>query len=238
MGELLKWDQIGEHYYETGIDKVVAYPAVNPVSGGQPYSPGEAWNGVTGVTQSPSGAEPTKLYANNAQYLNLMSVETLGLTVTAYTAPDSFDAYDGKAEIAPGVKIAQQSRKPFGLSYRTKIGNDTDGQDHGETIHLVYGCLASPSEKAFKTINESPEAPELSWSITTTPVEVPGFQKTSLLEVSSLDCDPEKFAALKAILWGTAAVEADSEHGVEAAEAIQARLPLPDEVARLVGTQG
>jgi len=238
MAELLKWDEIGEHFYETGIERVVAYPAVNPTSGGDPYSPGEAWNGVTGVTQSPSGAEPTKLYANNAQYLNLMSVETLGLTLTAYTAPDSFDAYDGKAEIAPGVKIGQQSRKTFGLSYLTKIGNDTDGQDHGETLHLVYGCMASPSEKAFKTINESPEAPELSWSITTTPVAVEGHQKTSYLEVSSLTCDSAKFAALKAILYGTAAVEADPERGIEAADAIPARLPLPDEVARLVGTQG
>ena len=231
MSQLLQWDKIGERLYETGVKQVVIYPQVNPTAGGAPYSPGEAWNGVTGVTQSPSGAEPTKLYANNSQYLNLMSTETLGLTLTAYTYPDTFEACDGKAEIAPGVKIGQQTRKSFGLSYITQIGNDTEGTDHGETIHLVYGCLASPSEKAHKTINESPEAPEMSWSISTTPVAVAGgFKPTASLDIKSTDTTAEKFAALKAILYGTAAEGGN--------EAVSARLPLPDEVATLVGIEG
>lgn len=232
MQHLLEWDRAGEHFYETGVSKAVIYPQVNPVVGGAPYSPGEAWNGLTGVTQSPSGAEPTALYANNAKYLNLISTETLGLTLTAYTYPDTFAACDGAAEIAPGVKIGQQTRKTFGLSYVTQFGNDTDGQDHGEIIHLVYGCVASPSEKAAKTINDSPEANEFSWSINTTPVAVDGFKPTALLEIKSTDVDETKFAALKTILWGTAA---DATN--EVAE-VPARLPLPAEVARLFGTEG
>ena len=238
MGQLLHWDQAGEHFYETGVERGVIYPQVNPNVGGLPYAPGEAWNGLTGVTDSPSGAEPTELYANNAKYLNLISAEKVALTITAYTYPDTFEACDGKAEIAPGVKIGQQSRKTFGLCYSTKLGNDTDGNDHGEILHLVYGCVASPSEKAFKTINDSPEAIEFSWSVNTTPVEVEGFSKTATLEIKSTECDSTKFARLKEILYGKEAVEADAEHNIEAADAVPARLPLPDEVAEIVGTQG
>lgn len=215
MAKLL-WDQIGERTYETGVDRGVVYPQV-----GGAYPAGAAWNGLTAVNLSPSGAEPSPLYANNYKYLNLMSVEELSGTIEAYTFPDEFAECDGAKELAPGVKIRQQSRKPFGLSFRTLIGNDTEGTKHGYKITLVYGCLSSPSEQSNATVNDSPEAKTMSWSFTTTPVEVEGFEPTASIEISSLDVEPAKLKALEDVLYGTADEEA--------------YLPLPAEVAELIG---
>ena len=171
----VKWDQVGERFYETGVDRGVIYPQAE----GGSYPKGEGWNGLTAVTESPSGAEPTALWANNHKYLTLMSTEEFGATIEAYTYPDSFAACDGSAEIAKGVQIGQQPRKPFGFTYRTNIGNDTSGTSYGYKLHLVYSALASPSEKSRNTINEDPEAATMSWEISTTPVEVEGFEPTS-----------------------------------------------------------
>ena len=213
----LVWDQVGERLYETGVDKAVVYPQV-----GGAYPAGAAWNGLTAVNLSPSGAEPTPLYANNAKYLNLMSVEEVGGTIEAYTFPDEFAECDGAKELVPGVKIRQQTRKPFGLCYRTLIGNDTEGTKHGYKITLVYGCLSSPSEQSNATVNDSPEAKTMSWSFTTTPVEVPGFEPTASLEIDSTVTDPTKLKALEDVLYGT--------------DDAEAYLPLPEEVAELIGT--
>lgn len=212
----LVWDQTSERLYETGVDRGVVYPQV-----GAAYPQGAAWNGLTGVTLSPSGAEPTPLYANNHKYLNLMSVEELGGTIEAYTYPDEFAACNGLATLAPGVRIGQQKRKTFGLCFRTMIGNDVDGTAYGYKLHLVYGALASPSEESNATINDSPEAKTMSWEFSTTPVEANGFEPTSHLEIDSTAVEAEKLAALEAILYGS-----DEE---------EARLPLPDEVAQIIG---
>jgi hypothetical protein len=215
----LVWDQISERLYETGVDRGVVYPQV-----GAAYPKGAAWNGLTGVTLSPSGAEPTPLYANNHKYLNLMSVEELGGTIEAYTYPDEFAACNGLATLAPGVRIGQQKRKTFGMCFRTMVGNDVDGTAYGYKLHLVYGALASPSEESNTTINDSPEAKTMSWEFSTTPVEANGFEPTSHVEIDSTAVDPEKLAALEAVLYGS--------------ESEEARLPLPDEVATIVGTAG
>lgn len=212
----LVWDQTSERLYETGVDRGVVYPQV-----GAAYPAGAAWNGLTGVTLSPSGAEPTPLYANNHKYLNLMSVEELGGTIEAYTYPDEFAACNGLATMAPGVRIGQQKRKTFGLCFRTMLGNDVDGTSYGYKLHLVYGALASPSEESNATINDSPEAKTMSWEFSTTPVEANGFEPTSHVEIDSTAVDEEKLAALEAILYGS--------------ESEEARLPLPDEVAQIVG---
>ena len=188
------------------------------------YDKGVAWNGLTAVTESPSGAEATALYADNIKYLNLISAEDFAATIEAYMSPEEFDECDGTAEIAPGVTIGQQKRKMFGLSFRSIIGNDTDGNDHGYKIHIIYGATASPSERAYATVNDSPEAMTLSWELTTTPVAVTGHKPTAHLEINSTKVDPEKLAALEAILYGS-----DSE---------EARLPLPDEIVELIGTAG
>jgi hypothetical protein len=164
----LVWDTVGERFYETGVDRGVLYL---PTAGA--YDTGVAWNGLTTVTESPSGAEATPQYADNIKYLNLVSAEEFGGTIEAFTYPDEFAQCDGSAEPVPGLRVGQQSRKTFGLSYRTKVGNDTDGSDHGYKLHLVYGCLAAPSEKAYATVNDSPEAIALSWEFTTTAVDVP-----------------------------------------------------------------
>ena len=214
----LKWDQTGERTYETGVSKGVLYPQAEGA-----YPKGVAWNGLTGVTESPSGAEPTALYANNKKYLNLMSAEEFGATIEAYTYPDEFAACNGEAELVKGVKIGQQKRMPFGMSYQTKIGNDQD-PDAGYLIHMIYGANAAPSEKAYATVNDSPEAITFSWELTTTPVEVEGFEPTAILTVNSTEVDSEKLAALEAILYGS--------------ESEEARLPLPDEVKELVGIAG
>ena len=210
------WDNAGERTYETGVDHGVLYP----IQEGGLYTKGVAWNGLTAVTESPSGAEATPLYADDIKYLNLMSNEEFGCTIEAYTYPEEFAACDGSASLAKGVSIGQQPRKTFGLCYRTTLGNDTDGNDYGYKLHMVYGCLAAPSEKAFSTINDSPEAITFSWEVSTTPVNVAGHKPTAHLEIDSTKADPVKLAALEKILYG----DTDTE----------ARLPLPDEIATLM----
>jgi len=210
----LVWDKIGERFYETGTKMGVLYPMENNA-----YPKGEAWNGLTAVTESPSGAEPSAYYADDIKYLNLMSAEEFGGTIEAYTYPDGFKACNGEAELAPGVSIGQQSRKVFGMCYRTILGNDTEGNDFAYKLHLVYGAQVSPSEKGYTSVNESPEPITMSWEFTTTPVSVEGHKATSILTIDSRNVDAEKLAALEAILYGS--------------ESEEARLPLPDEVAEL-----
>lgn len=213
----LEWDKIGERLYETGVDRGVFY-SIN--SEGK-YVNGEAWNGLTNVNETPSGAESNKQYADNIAYLNLLSAEEFAATIEAFTYPDGFAAADGSAELATGVTIGQQTRKPFGLCYRTLIGNDVDGQDHGYKLHLVYGLLASPSERSYGTVNDSPEAATMSWEANSTPVNVTGFKPTSVVTVDSTKTAAAKLAALEAILYGS--------------ETDDARMPLPDEVKTIVG---
>ena len=210
------WDKTGERYYETGVNQGVLYPQGE----GGTYSKGVAWNGLTSVTESPSGAEPTPHYADNIKYLNLMSAEEFGATIEAYTYPDKFAQCDGSAEIATGVMIGQQNRKVFGLSYKTVLGNDSDGNDYGYKLHLIYGALAAPSEKGYSTINDSPEAITFSWEITTTPVNVTGYKPTACITIDSTKVDAAKLADLEDILYGS--------------EESEARLPLPDEIATLL----
>lgn len=221
----VKWDQTGKRLYETGVDRGVVYPQASNGS----YPKGAGWNGLTAVTESPSGAEPTPLWANNHKYLTLMSAEEFGATIEAYTYPDEFAECDGSAELTKGVRIGQQKRKAFGFTYRTKIGNDVDGESYGYRLHLVYGALAAPSEKNRQTINEDPEATTMSWEISTTPVEVDGFEPTSHLEIDSTTADSEKLAALETILYGKDPTTLEGSDGVDP------RLPLPDEVATLMG---
>jgi len=222
---LLNWDQTGEKIYETGTDRGVLYPM-----SGSTYGKGVAWNGLTAVTESPSGAEPTDLYADNIKYVSIRSAEEFGGTIEAYTYPDEFGQCDGSAELATGVSIGQQTRKAFGLSYRTKIGNDTDGNDHGYKIHLVYGATVSPSEKGYATINDSPDAITFSWEFTTTPVQVEGFKPTAILTIDSTKVDATKLAALEAILYGTST---PSETPGADPVVVDPRLPLPAEVATI-----
>ena len=213
----LVWDKTGERLYETGVDHGVLYP----VQAGGVYNKGVAWNGLISVTESPSGAEASPIYADNIKYLNLMSTEEFGATVEAYMYPDEFAECDGSAEIAKGVNIGQQNRKTFGLCYRTVVGNDVDSNGHGYKLHMIYGALAAPSEKGYQTINDSPEAITFSWELSTTPVNVEGFKPTASLTIDSTKADPTKLAALEKILYG------DTE--------IEPRLPLPDEIATLMG---
>lgn len=220
----LVWDKTGERYYETGVSQGVLYPQNSDGT----YPQGVAWNGLTGVTESPSGAEATALYADNIKYLNLISTEEFGATIEAYTYPDEFAECDGSASIATGVAIGQQPRKTFGMSYKTQLGNDVDGNAHGYKLHIIYGATASPSEKAYATINDSPEAITFSWEVTTTPVSVSGFQPTANLTIDSTKVDAGKLKKLEDILYGTDAGEA----GAPAATA--PRLPLPDEIATLM----
>lgn len=224
----IKWDQTGERLYETGVKMGVLYPQADNGT----YPKGVAWNGLTAVTESPSGAEATPLYADDIKYLNLLSTEEFGCTVEAYTYPDEFAECDGSAEIADGVAIGQQSRKPFGLCYRTVIGNDTKTNKYGYKLHIVYGGLAAPSEKGYATINDSPEAITFSWEVSTTPVEVEGFEPTASITIDSTKVDAEKLAALEKILYGTDEVGTSGSEGYVAAT--EARLPLPDEIATLM----
>ena len=226
MAFKIAWDQTGERLYETGVDRGVLYH----LDESNKYTRGYAWNGMTGVTESPAGAEATDLYADNIKYLSMRSAETFGATIEAYTYPDEFAECDGSAEIATGVKIGQQTRKTFGLCYRTVIGNDTNGNDHGYLLHLIYGCTASPSEKAYATINDSPEAITFSWEVTTTPVNVEGFKPTASLTIDSTTANATDLATLEGILYGTAA----GAEGTPAA--VEPRLPLPDEVAEIMST--
>ncbi len=217
----ITWDNTGERYYETGVKNGVLYL----LQANGKYEKGVAWNGLTAVTESPSGAEATALYADDIKYLNLISNEEFGATIEAYTYPDEFAECDGSAALADGVMIGQQKRKTFGLCYRTAVGNDIDGSDYGYKLHLVYGCLAAPSEKAYATINDSPEAITFSWEVSTTPVNVAGFKPTSQITIDSTKVkDSSKLAALEDILYGKDADEST------------ARLPLPDEVAELMKT--
>lgn len=215
MAELV-WDEVGKRIYETGVEKGVLYPIQE---GGQ-YSKGFAWNGLSGLTENPSGAEPTAVYADNIKYLNLMSAEEFDATLEAYTYPDKFEECDGSRSIANGVTVGQQKRKMFGLCYRTKIGNDVEGDDYGYKLHLVYGAMAKPSSKAYKTASDNPEAITMSWDLTTTPVAVAGMKPTAHLEIDSTKTDPTKLAALEKILYGSAESEP--------------RLPLPDEIKTLM----
>ena len=212
------WDAIGEHTFETGVRNGVLY--LKDAEGA--YNTGVAWNGLTSVSESPEGAEATDLYADDIKYLTLMSAENFKATIEAYTYPVEFEECDGSATIANGVVIGQQSRKPFGLCYRTAIGNDTDGNEHGYKLHIVYGCQASPSEKQYSTINDSPEAITFSWEVNTTPVNVTGKKPTATLIIDSTKADKAKLTALEAILYG--------------AESTEPRLPLPDEIATLMTT--
>lgn len=215
----LVWDQTGERQYETGVKNGVLYIPTAGV-----YDKGVAWNGLTAFTESPSGAEATPLYADDTKYLNLMSTEEYGCTIEAYTYPDEFAQCDGSAEIATGVNIGQQARKTFGLSVKTTLGNDTEGNDFGYKLHIVYGALASPSEKGYATINDSPEAITFSWEVTTTPVSVAGFKPTASITIDSTKADKTKLKALEDILYGSTETEP--------------RLPLPDEIATLMKTEG
>lgn len=221
----LVWDKTGEHFYETGVKQGVFYP--QSTSG--TYTKGVAWNGLTAVTESPEGAEATPLYADDIKYLNLMSVESFKATVEAYTYPDEFAECDGSAEIADGVLIGQQKRKAFGMCYKTTLGNDVDGNDHGYKLHIIYGAIAAPSEKAYATINDSPEAITFSWELTTTPVTVTGFKPTASLVIDSTKADSTKLAALEEILYGKDGTGEGNTTG-----AVDPRLPLPDEIAELM----
>lgn len=217
----ITWDQTGERIYETGVDHGVLYPYGSSEA---PYGTGVAWNGLTNVTESPSGAEPSPIYADNIKYVNLMSTEEYGATIEAYTYPDEFAECDGSKELAPGVYAGQQARKTFGMSYRTKIGNDVDGEDHGYKLHLIYGALAAPSERSYATVNDSPEATTFSWEITTTPVEVTGGKPTACITIDSTKVDKTKLDALEKILYGDGATGP--------------KLPLPDEVAEMLKANG
>lgn len=212
----LEWDKTGERLFETGLDRGVLYPQVSGA-----YPKGVAWNGLTGVTENPSGADATDLYADNQKYLSLRAAETFGATVEAYTYPDEFAACDGSAELAAGIKVGQQSRKAFGLCYRTKLGNDTDLEDHGYILHLVYGCTASPSSKTRETINESPNAVTFSWEVSTTPVTVEGFKPTATIEIDSTKISEKALKAIEDKLYG----------GAE-----EPTLPLPDEIKQIAVT--
>ena len=212
------WDAVGEHTFETGVRNGVLY--LKNTEG--VYDTGVAWNGLTSVSESPEGAEATDLYADDIKYLTLMSAENFKATIEAYTYPVEFEECDGSATIANGVVIGQQSRKPFGLCYRTSIGNDTDGNEHGYKLHIVYGCQASPSEKQYSTINDSPEAITFSWEVNTTPVNVTGKKPTATLIIDSTKADKAKLTALEDILYGS--------------ESVEPRLPLPDEIATLMTT--
>lgn len=210
----LVWDKTGERLYETGVKNGVLYVQENGN-----YPKGVAWNGLTAVTESPSGAEATPLYADDIKYLNLLSNEEFGATIEAYTYPDEFAECDGSATLADGVFIGQQKRKTFGLSYKTTLGNDVDGNDHGYKLHIIYGALAAPSEKAYATINDSPEAITFSWEVTTTPVNVTGHKPTASITIDSTKVDAAKLKALEDKLYGT--------------ESEEASLPLPDEIATM-----
>lgn len=210
------WDQTGERLYETGVKQGVLYP----MSDNGTYDLGVAWNGLTAVTESPSGAEATPLYADDIKYLNLVSAEELGGTIEAYTYPDEFAQCDGSATLVEGVTIGQQARRTFGLCYRTTVGNDIANNAYGYKLHIVYGALAAPSEKAYATINDSPEAITFSWEFSTTPVNVTGHKPTASIVIDSTKCDKAKLEALEAVLYGS--------------EDAEARLPLPDEIKTLM----
>ena len=199
---VLKWDQTGEKLYETGVQKGVLYPMDGAV-----YGKGVAWNGLTAVNETPSGAESTKLYADDIKYLDIRSAEEFGATIEAYSSPDEFDACDGTTELADGVNIGQQNRKGFGFCYRSTIGNDTEYNNYGYKLHIIYGLTASPSERSYSTVNDSPEAATLSWEVSSTPVNVAGFKPTSIITINSKKINPEALKEIEDALYGTASEE-------------------------------
>lgn len=213
----LVWNEAGKRLYETGVDRGVLYVS----DGNGRYQKGVVWNGLVSVNESPSGAEATPLYAGNVKYVELMSNEEFGASIEAYTYPEEFEQCDGSAELAEGVTIGQQPRKSFGLCYRTKIGNDTAGDDHGYKIHLIYGAKAAPTEKSYTTINDSPEAITFSWEVTTTPIEVEGHKPTATLTIDSTKVQPNKLEAIEKKLYGDTATEAT--------------LPTPAEILAIIG---
>lgn len=212
----LVWDESGKRLYETGVEKGVLY--VQGENG--EYQNGVAWNGLTAVTESPSGAEPTALYADDIKYLELFSAEEFGATIEAYTYPEEFEACDGSAELGKGVTIGQQDRKAFGLCYRTIVGNDVKGNENGYKLHLIYGAKAKPSEKAYATVNDSPEAITFSWEVSTTPVNVAGFKPTASVTIDSTKIEASKLQQIEALLYG--------------GDSAEPKLPLPDEIAQIV----
>lgn len=211
----IKWDETGKRFYETGINQGVLYLLAEGA-----YGKGVAWNGLTSVSEKPTGAEASPLYADNIKYLNLISAEDFEASIEAYTYPDEFAGCDGYKEIAPGVMATQQNRAMFGMSYKTILGNDTENESYGYKLHLIYGAVASPAERNYSTVNDSPEAMTLSWELKTTPVSVPGMKPTARIIIDSTKCDAGKLKALEDILYGT--------------EEKEPRLPLPDEVATLM----
>ena len=219
----LVWDATGEKTYETGLDHGVLYP----INSDGEYTPGVAWNGLSSVSESPSGAEANAIYADNIKYLNLYSAEEFGATIEAYTYPDEWALCDGSANLANGVVLGQQDRKTFGLCYRTVYGNDVDGDKHGYKLHLIYGAKASPSERQYQTINDSPEAITFSWEITTAPINVTNYKPVSCITIDSTKADSTKLGTLMQILYGTPASGNT--------EAVEPRLPLPDEIAQIMG---
>lgn len=223
---LLTWDGVGERFYETGVDKGVLY--IPDVAG--LYNNGVAWNGLTSITESPSGAEASPMYADNIKYLNLYSIEEFSCTIEAFTYPDEFAQFDGIAEPHAGVLIGQQPRKSFGLSYRTRVGNDIEGEELGYKLHLVYGCTASPSEKAFSTINDSPEAITFSWEVMTVPVAAGSNKPTSIITIDSTKANAGDLAALETLLYGTAGIPEIISPPTPAVPAINPSLPSPGEI--------
>ena len=219
----LVWSKTGEKTYETGVEKGVLY--VQDATGA--YPKGVVWNGLTAVTESPKGAESNPLYADNVKYLNLVSAEEFNATIEAYTYPEEFEICDGSSELALGVSVGQQTRKAFGLCYKTMLGNDTEGSEHGYKLHIIYNAQAAPSEKGYKTINDSPEAITLSWELTTTPVKVTGKKASATITIDSTKVDPTKLKTLEDILYGKDAVTEP------AAPEVIARLPFPDEIAAI-----
>ena len=217
----LAWDQAGERFYETGVQKVVLYVYDSQTKA---YKDGVAWNGVTAISESPSGAEATALYANDSKYLSLISNEEYAASIEAYTYPDEFAECDGSAELTTGVTIGQQPRKTFGLCYRTTLGNDVEGTEKGYKLHIIYNCLAAPSEKPYASINDSPEAITFSWDISTTPVEVAGHKPTAVVTIDSTKVDANKLKSLEEILYGKGNVAA--------------KLPLPSEIVTTLTTPG
>lgn len=215
MPEKLVWDHTGERRYETGVKQCALYP----MTGGA-YPKGVAWNGITAITESPSGAEPTAMYADDIKYLDILSAETYAATIEAYMYPDEFKSCNGEAELAEGVSIGQQTRQKFGLCYKTTLGNDTDGEDYGYELHLVYGGLAAPAEEAHNSKNESPEGMTMSWSVSTTPVDVAGKKPTATVTINSVKAGAQVMKALEDVLYGS--------------DKAEARLPLPNELKTLI----
>ncbi len=223
----LTWDGIGERLYETGVDQGVLY-ILNTTT--KKYDMGYAWNGLTNVSENPEGAESNPQYADNIKYVDLISAEEFKATIEAFTYPDEFAQCDGSAELDDGITVSQQARATFGLCYRTRIGNDVDGDAHGYKLHLIYGCKAAPSEKAYATVNDSPEAITFSWEVSTTPVPVgDGFKPTSKIEIDSTKADPDVLAELLDLLYGTDATT-DPAHA-----ATDPQLPLPEDIIDLIG---